>query len=440
MMSQLIFLLLLSTGIFFFARRIRFIQRNIRSGRDVDLSDQKSRRWKTMARVALGQSKMTARPVAGAMHILIYLGFVIINVEILEILLDGLLGTHRIFAEPLGAVYHVLIGSFEWLAAGVILACVVFFMRRNAMAIARLRSRELAGWPSLDANIILVVEVLLMFAFLSMNATDGIAQSRGLEGYVNAGSFPISQWLMPLYVGLSDTGIVAVERGMWWFHIAGVLAFLVYVPYSKHFHIMLAFPNTYFSDLTPTGAMNNMASVTREVQLMMDPTADPYAAPSATEEVPAPFGAKDATDLTWKQLMESYSCTECGRCTSECPANQTGKLLSPRKIMMDTRDRIEEIGKARDANGGTWEPDGKTLLGHYITEEELWACTSCQACVQACPINISPMGIILDMRRSLIMEDSKSPESITSMFNNIENNGAPWAFPAESRGDWTQDV
>ena len=313
-MSQLIFLLLLSTGIFFFARRIRFIQRNIRSGRDVDLSDQKGKRWKTMARVALGQSKMTARPVAGAMHILIYLGFVIINVEILEILLDGLLGTHRIFAEPLGAVYHVLIGSFEWLAAGVILACVVFFMRRNAMAIARLRSRELAGWPSLDANIILVVEVLLMFAFLSMNATDGIAQSRGLEGYVNAGSFPISQWLMPLYVGLSDTGIVAVERGMWWFHIAGVLAFLVYVPYSKHFHIMLAFPNTYFSDLTPTGAMNNMASVTREVQLMMDPTADPYAAPSATEEVPAPFGAQNAAGaLPSAQRIRPGSCSALGR-------------------------------------------------------------------------------------------------------------------------------
>jgi heterodisulfide reductase subunit C len=440
MISQLTFLLLLSAGTFFFGRKVHFIQKNIRLGRAVDLNDQKWNRLKTMARVALGQGKMTARPVAGVMHILIYLGFIIINIEILEIVLDGLLGTHRIFAQPLGPFYDFLIGFFEYLAAGVLLACVVFFIRRNAMAIARLRSPELAGWPSLDANIILVVEVLLMFAFLSMNAADYIAQSRDLPHYVDAGSFPVSQWLVPLYEGLSNTGIVLLERGMWWFHIAGVLAFLVYVPYSKHFHIILAFPNTYYSDLTPTGSMNNMASVTREVQLMMDPSSDPYAAPAENEEAPAPFGAKDATDLSWKQLMESYSCTECGRCTSECPANQTGKLLSPRKIMMDTRDRIEEIGTVRDANGGSWKPDGKSLLGNYITEEELWACTSCQACVQACPINISPMGIILDMRRSLIMEDSKSPESITSMFNNIENNGAPWAFPAESRGDWAQDV
>jgi ferredoxin len=326
------------------------------------------------------------------------------------------------------------------LAAGVILACVVFFVRRNGMAIARLVSKDLKGWPSLDANIILVVEVLLMFAFLSMNAADSIAQSRGLEHYVNAGSFPISSWLVPMYSGLSDAGVVAVERGMWWFHIAGVLAFLVYVPYSKHFHIILAFPNTYFSNLNPSGQMDNMAAVKKEVDLMMDPNADPFAAAPPSDEPPARFGVKDAPDLTWKQLLEAYTCTECGRCTSECPANQTGKLLSPRKIMMSTRDRIEEIGQQREASGGQWESDGKTLLGDWITEEELWACTSCQACVEACPINISPMGIILDMRRSLIMEDSKSPESITSMFNNIENNGAPWAFAAGSRGDWTQEV
>lgn len=439
MIEQLLFALLLATGIGMFARRIGFIRRNIAMGRDVDRSDQPSERWKVMARVALGQGKMIARPVAGVMHILIYVGFVVINLEMLEIVLDGLLGTHRLFAG-LGGVYDALIACFEWLAAGVILACVVFFVRRNGMAIARFRSKEMAGWPSLDANIILVAEVLLMFAFLSMNAADSIAQARGLDHYVQAGSFPISQWLVPLYAGMGDAGVVAVERGMWWFHIAGVMAFLVYVTHSKHFHILLAFPNTYYSDLTEQGAMDNMAAVKKEVDLMMDPSADPYAAPAEPAGEPARFGAKDATDLSWKQLLEAYTCTECGRCTSECPANQTGKLLSPRKIMMDVRDRMEDIGKQRDTANGEWNGDGKFLLGDFISEEELWACTSCQACVQACPVNISPMGIVLDMRRSLIMEESKSPESITTMFNNIENNGAPWAFPAANRGDWTQDA
>jgi len=439
MLTNILFVLCLMTSVTLFTRRVGFIRRNILMGHDIDRSDQPAERWKMMARVALGQGKMIARPVAGVMHIFIYVGFVLINIELLEIVVDGVIGTHRVFA-PLGGLYDFLIASFEVLAGLVALACVVFFVRRNALAIARFRSPEMRGWPSMDANVILVAEVLLMFAFLSMNAADSIAQARGLDHYVAAGSFPVSQFLVPLYQGLSDAGVVAVERGMWWFHILGILAFLVYVTYSKHFHILLAFPNTYYSDLTAQGAMDNMAAVKKEVDLMMDPQADPYASP-APEAVGAPvkFGAKDATDLSGKQLMEAYTCTECGRCTSECPANQTGKLLSPRKIMMDTRDRIEEIGKQRDANNGTWEGDGKTLLGNYITEEELWACTSCQACVQACPVNISPMGIVLDMRRSLIMEDSKSPESITTMFNNIENNGAPWAFPATSRGDWTHE-
>tara|TARA_B110000003_G_scaffold46377_1_gene44594 strand:+ start:14325 stop:15647 length:1323 start_codon:yes stop_codon:yes gene_type:complete len=439
MIAQIVFAVCLAIGIGLFARRVSFIRRNILQGQSIDRSDRPSDRWKVMARVALGQGKMVTRPVAGIMHILIYVGFVLINIEMLEILLDGLLGTHRVFSF-LGPFYNFLIGMFEVLAALVVLACVVFFVRRNGMAIARFGSPEMGGWPSLDANIILIAEVLLMFAFLSMNATDHIAQGRGLDHYVLAGSFPVSQFLEPLYLGLNDPSLVAVERGMWWFHILGVLCFLVYVTYSKHFHILLAFPNTYFSDLTAQGSMDNMAAVKKEVDLMMDPNADPFAAPAPDPDAaPVKFGAKDAPDLTWKQLMEAYTCTECGRCTSECPANQTGKLLSPRKIMMDTRDRIEDIGKKRDANGGVWEGDGKTLLGDYITEEELWACTSCQACVQACPINISPMGIVLDMRRSLIMEDSKSPESLTNMFNNIENNGAPWAFPAANRGDWTHE-
>ena len=354
------------------------------------------------------------------------------------------------FAPFLGGFYDFLIGSFEWLALGVLVACVVFLIRRNVLPIARFRSPEMKGWPKNDANIILLVEVVLMFAFLSMNAADAIAQSRIAAGlwdnahhYLDAGSFPVSQWLIPLYAGLSDAGIVAVERGAWWFHIVGILAFLVYVPYSKHFHIFLAFPNTWYSNLNPAGRLDNMAAVKKEVDLMM--SGDPFAAPAepAGEEpaVPAPFGAKDVQDLTWKQLMEAYSCTECGRCTSVCPANATGKLLSPRKVMMDTRDRVEEVGRAIDAAGGSWgQGDGKALLGDYIREEELWACTSCQACVEACPVNISPMGIILDMRRSLIMEDSKAPEAITSMFNNVENNGAPWAFPAADRGKWADEL
>ena len=443
LIGQLIFLVLLATAGTLFARRIRQISRNIKLGQDVDRSDRSGERWSTMARVAMGQSKMVVRPVAGIMHIVIYAGFILINIEVLEILIDGLFGTHRVFAPYLGGFYDFLIGTFEWLALGVLVACVVFLVRRNVLPIARFRSPEMKGWPKNDANIILVVEVLLMFAFLSMNAADGIAQNRGLEHYISAGSFPVSQWLAPLYAGLSDGGIIMVERGAWWFHIVGILAFLVYVPYSKHFHIFLAFPNTYYSDLTPAGNMDNMAAVKKEVDLMM--SGDPFAAPAEPAgEMPATppkFGAKDAQDLTWKQLMEAYSCTECGRCTSVCPANATGKLLSPRKVMMDTRDRIEEIGRAIDAAGGSWgDGDGKSLLGDYITEEELWACTSCQACVEACPVNISPMGIILDMRRSLIMEDSKAPEAITAMFNNVENNGAPWAFPATDRGKWTEEL
>jgi len=442
-LGQLVFLALLGTAVFLFARRIGTIKRNILLGRDVDRSDRPGERWATMARVAMGQSKMVVRPVAGLMHIVIYAGFILINIEVLEILIDGLFGTHRVFAPHLGGLYDFLIGCFEWLALGVLVACVVFLVRRNVLPIARFRSPEMTGWPKNDANIILVVEVLLMFAFLSMNAADSIAQTRGLDHYIAAGSFPVSQWLVPLYAGLSDAGIIALERGAWWFHIVGILAFLVYVPYSKHFHIFLAFPNTYYSDLTPAGRLDNMAAVKKEVDLMM--SGDPFAAPAEpTGDAPAEppkFGAKDVQDLTWKQLMEAYSCTECGRCTSACPATATGKLLSPRKIMMDTRDRVEEVGRAMDAAGGSWgEGDGKTLLGDYITEEELWACTSCQACVEACPINISPMGIILDMRRSLIMEDSKAPESLMSMFNNVENNGAPWAFPATDRGKWTDEL
>lgn len=426
--AQLLFLICLAAAGYLFARRILEVRKNILSGRDYVPTGAASERWKTMAWVALGQSKMVTRPLAGVMHFILYVGFVVINIELLEIVIDGLLGTHRIFSGVLGGAYNALIGTFELLAAGVLVACVVFLVRRNAGAIARFRSGELAGWPSRDANIILVAEVLLMFAFLSMNAADALLQVRGVDHYPVAGAFPVSQVLQPLYAGLSDGGLVAVERGMWWFHILGIFAFLVYVPYSKHLHILLAFPNVFYSRLEASGAMDNMPAIQREVQAMLDPSA----APPAGEEAPARFGVRDVTDLTWKQLLEAYTCTECGRCSSVCPANLTGKKLSPRKIMMDTRDRMEERAKDPESE--------RFLLGHFISEEELWACTSCQACVTACPVNISPMGIILDMRRNLIMEESRSPESLTSMFNNLENNGAPWAFPAASRGDWTQNV
>ena len=454
MLEQIAFVLVFIAGVSLFALRIKAIRRNILLGRDLDRSDQPGARWKTMALVALGQSKMVVRPVAGLMHILIYLGFVIINIEVLEIIIDGVTGHHRIFSG-LGSIYDFLIGSFEILAFGVVFSCVIFLLRRNVIRIKRFHAAEMTKWPTSDANIILVVEILLMFAFLSMNACDDLLQqalsasiaegaevSTQLSHYVSAGSFPVSQFLMPLYDGLSVEGLIFVERFMWWFHIVGILAFLVYVPYSKHFHIFLAFPNTYYSNLEAKGAFTNMEAVTKEVQLMMDPSADPFAAPApdAADAPPARFGAKDANDLTWKQLMDSYSCTECGRCTSQCPANQTGKLLSPRKIMMDTRDRIEEIGKNIDQNKGEFKDDGKSLIRDFISEEELWACTSCNACVEACPVNIDPLSIIVDLRRYLIMEESKSPESITAMFNNIENNGAPWAFPASDRGNWTQEM
>ncbi|MAO46773.1 MAG: Fe-S oxidoreductase [Crocinitomicaceae bacterium] len=444
MVDKMIFGALLLVAGFLFTKRILFIKRNILLGKDEDRSDRKSERWMTMALVALGQSKMVARPVAGILHILVYLGFIIINIEMLEIVIDGLTGSHRAFAG-LGSLYTVLIASFEVLALLVLVACAIFLVRRHVIAIARFKSPEMGGWPSLDATIILVAEILLMSAFLTMNAADAIAMAENLDHYegivVSESAFPISSIIAGLLDGVSDSNIVLIERFCWWFHIAGVLSFLVYVPYSKHFHIFLAFPNTYYSNLEEKGRLDNMASVKKEVDLMMDPNVDPYTATAEGEsEEPPRFGVKDANDLSWKQLMEAYSCTECGRCTSECPANTTGKLLSPRKIMMDSRDRIEEIGKNIDANGGEFKPDGKSLVGSYITEEELWACTSCQACVEACPINISPMGIILDMRRSLIMEESKSPEPITSMFNNIENNGAPWAFPAATRGDWINNV
>lgn len=439
--SNIVFLIVFVAAVAAFTYQVRKIRRNILLGRDTDRSDRPAERFKTMARVALGQSKMVVRPFAGLMHIFIYVGFVIINIEVLEIIIDGIFGTHRVFA-PLGPAYDFLIASFEILAVLVLVACVVFLIRRYAGDIRRFRMKELTGWPKTDAYIILWVEIILMGAFLTMNAADGALQVRNDPHYVQAGSFPVSGLFVPLLANFDSSVLIATERTAWWAHIVGILLFLNYLPISKHFHIILAFPNTYFSNLNDQGKFTNMNRVTDEVKLMMDPDADPYAAPPPAEDnpgVPEKFGAKDVPDLTWKNLMDAYSCTECGRCTAECPANITGKKLSPRKIMMDTRDRMEEIGKNIDKHGKDYD-DGKSLLGDYITPEELWACTTCNACVQACPVNISPLEIIVDLRRYLVMEESKSPSELTGMFNNIENNGAPWAFAQADRLKWAEEA
>ena len=436
--ANVLFLIALAGAVYWFSKNIRTITRNINLGKDVDRKDRMSERWKKMAMIALGQSKMVKKPVSGLLHIIVYAGFVIINIEVIEILIDGIFGTHRVLANPLGSFYDFLIASFEVLALLVLLACVIFLIRRNVLHIKRFGFREMIGWPKTDANVILIVEVLLMFAFLTMNGADYLLQQRGAEHYIQAGAFPISGFLVNFLDGFSTTNLILLERGMWWFHIIGILLFLNYLPYSKHFHIILAFPNVFFSKLDPKGKFTNMEAVTKEVKMMFDPEADPYAAPAEAEGPVERFGAKDVTDLNWKQLMDAYSCTECGRCTQQCPAAQTGKLLSPRKIMMDTRDRLEEVGKNIDKHGKDYQ-DGKSLLGDYILEEELWACTTCNACVEACPVTIDPLSIIMDMRRSLIMEDSKAPQELTAMLTNMENNGAPWQFAPTDRANWVQE-
>lgn len=441
MIAQIIFTLILAAGIFLFTKNVRKIARNIHLGKELNRSDRPKERWLTLMKVAMGQSKMVVRPVAGILHLFVYVGFVIINIEVLEILIDGVFGTHRVFAS-IGGLYNVLIGSFEVLALLVLVGCVVFLIRRNVIKLKRFWSKEMTAWPRSDANIILITEIALMSAFLKMNAADSILQSRGAEHYIQAGAFPISQFVVPFIASWSDAALVGLERSLWWFHILGILAFLNYIPYSKHFHILLAFPNTYYSNLEQKGRFTNMESVTQEVKLMLDPSATP----PANYQPPAGFGAKDVYDLTWKNLMDAYSCTECGRCTSVCPANQTGKLLSPRKIMMDTRDRLEEVGRNLDKNknnkqqtaaGTDKVDDGKSLFS-YITEEELWACTSCNACTDACPVNIDPLNIIVEMRRYLVMEQSKMPQEIQMMLTKIENNGAPWQFAQADRIKWAE--
>ena len=432
--GNIIFLIIFTAASLLFARNLKRIIRNIKLGKDVDRSDNPGLRWKTMARVALGQSKMVVRPVAGILHILVYLGFVIINIEVIEIIIDGIFGTHRVLSF-MGGFYNFLIGSFEVLALLVLVSCVIFLIRRNIVRIQRFWKPEMKGWPASDANLILIFEVLLMSAFLFMDAADSLLQERGV--FHHAGAFPISSMLTPMLAGFSDGTLLLIERFCWWFHIIGIFGFLNYLVVSKHLHILFAFPNTYYSNLNPKGEFTNMASVTNEVKMMLDPNADPFAAP-ASDTPPERFGAKDVTDLNWVQLMNAYTCTECGRCTSECPANATGKKLSPRKIMMDVRDRVEEVGKGIDKNGADYS-DGKSLLNDFITHEELWACTSCNACTEACPVNIDPLSIIVDMRRYLVMEESAAPTELNMMFTNVENNGAPWQFPAADRLNWKDE-
>lgn len=434
MIEQILFLVLTGIATYFFVKNLKKIRRNILLGKDIDRTDNKQERLKTMLRVAFGQSKMGTKPVAAFFHFIVYIGFVLINIEVVEILIDGIFGTHRVLSF-LGGVYNVAIGFFEILSFAVLIACVVFLCRRFVVKIPRFQSNELKGFATQDATTILFVEIVLMGALLKMNAADQILQARGVDHYIAAGSFPISSWLVvPIFEQFSTQTLIAFERIAWWFHIIGILLFMNYLPFSKHFHIIMAFPNTYFSNLLPKGNINNMESVTQEVKLMLDPGA----VPPDGYEPPVSFGVKDVTDLTWKNLMDAYSCTECGRCTSNCPQNQTGKLLSPRKIMMDTRDRLEEVGKNIDTNNGTFVPDNKNLHS-YISEEELWACNTCNACVESCPININPMEIIVEMRRYKVMEETKAPSSLNSMFNNLENNQAPWQFSPMDRANWVNE-
>ncbi len=432
---QVLFVLISGLAVWLFAKNIVQIKKNILLGKEEDLSDHASLRWKNVLLLAFGQKKMFRNPLVAFLHLIVYAGFIIINIEVLEIVLDGLLGTHRLFLKPLGSLYPLLINCFEILALLVIISCAVFLIRRNIIKLRRFISKDLDGWPRSDANYILFTEIILMSLFLTMNATDRSLQLQGAAHYLDTGSFIVSGKLVPLFQHLSQGTLIGIERTCWWLHIIGIFAFLNYLPYSKHLHILLAFPNAYYASLKPMGEIQNMENVQNEVKYMMQPELTP---PASGEPASMKFGAKDVFDLSWKSLLDAYSCTECGRCSAACPANQTGKLLSPRKIMMATRDRLEEVGKNIKANG-SFKDDGKTLLHQYISTEELRACTTCQACVQECPVSISPLQIILELRRNLIMEESNAPQEWNGMFSNIENNFAPWKFSPDERDKWANE-
>jgi len=437
--DNILFVIVLAAGFGYFAMNVKKLIRNIKLGKDIDRYDNPGARWGNMALIALGQSKMVKRPVSGFLHIIVYAGFVIINIELLEIIIDGIFGTHRLFGF-MGGFYSFLIGSFEILAFLVLFAVITFLIRRNVIKLWRFVHSDLKGWPTNDANFILYFEIVLMTLFLVMNAADGYLQSVGADHYAKAGAFPVSGLISGIFEGMDYNTVALIERISWWLHIIGILVFMNYLYYSKHLHILLAFPNTYFANLKPKGKFRNNETVTNEVKLMVDPNADPFAAQPVDENAaPSKFGASDVQDLNWVQLMNAYTCTECGRCTSSCPANITGKKLSPRKIMMDTRDRLEEVGRNIDKNKGTFVDDGKTLLFDYITPEEIWACTTCNGCVEACPVNIDPLSIIMDLRQYLVMEQSAAPTELNGMMANVENNGAPWQYSQMDRLNWKDE-
>ena len=429
-LPNIIFVVVLFLGLYFFSRNLLRLYRNINLGKQINVSDNKKQRFVNMLKIALGQGKLIKRPVSGFLHVVVYVGFVVINIELLEIVLDGILGSHRLFSGFMGSFYGYLIGTFEFLAVSVIFAVSVFWIRRNVIKLKRFFGDNMNGWPKNDANIILYFELVLMVLFITMNATDLKFQE------MNSGNL-ISGYVAGFFSDYSSETLHLIERFCWWAHIIGILIFMNYLYFSKHLHILLGFPNTYFAKLNSLGEIDNLNSVTNEVKLMMDPETAFSNDVSESDEIDK-FGSSDVMDLNRLQLLNSYSCTECGRCTSVCPANITGKKLSPRKIMMDTRDRIEEVGKNIDLNNGNFIDDGKTLLNDYITKEELWACTSCNACVQECPISIDPLSIILDMRRYLVMEESSAPLELNNMMSNIENNGAPWPYSQMDRLNWKE--
>lgn len=442
-LPNIIFAIVLIVGVGFFALNVKKIIRNIKLGQNVNRTDNSAARWKNMALIALGQKKMFTRPIPAILHFTLYAAFIITQIELLEIIVDGLFGTHRFFKTGLGGFYTFLISFIEILSLLALIATIAFLSRRNLLKLPRFNKVEMLGWPTKDANLILIMEIVLVTCIFTMNGTDEVLYSLGKSHFEGTGSFnfAVSQHLGPaIFGGMSESALHILERVGWWGHLLMVIAFLNYLYFSKHLHILLAFPNTYFADLNPKGKFDNLESVTNEVKLMMDPNADPFAAPANPDAVPAKFGASDVQDLNWVQLLNAYTCTECGRCTSSCPANITGKKLSPRKIMMDTRDRLEEVGKNMDANKGVFVPDNKSLLNDYITPEELWACTSCNACVEECPINISPLSIIMDMRRYLVMEQSAAPMELNAVMTNIENNGAPWQYNQQDRVNWRNEA
>lgn len=422
------FLLLIvtSASIWMFSKRVAGIRRSILSGRNLNRKNDPALRLRNMLLVAFGQKKMFQRPLPAFLHGLIYIGFLVINIEVLEMLIDGVFQTHRIlgFFDP---AYSLLTSANEILGFFVIIACVILLYRRNVSKVPRFSGVEMQESQTRDANIILLVEIILMLGLFTMNTAD--LKWHQLQNLELPGYFPVSNFLVNTFTDSVST-LMILERAGWWFHILGILAFLNYLPFSKHFHIIMAFPNTYFYKTEAIGKLSTPEHVTHEIKAMLDPS---YQVPVPSPDAPVlSFGASDVKDLSWKNLLDGFACTECGRCTSACPANLTGKLLSPRKIVMNMRDRQEDLIAGNKVES--------KLLGDYISAEELWACTTCNACVQECPVNIDPVAPILEMRRFLVMEQSAAPASLNAMFANLENNGSPWAFPAADRFNWANEI